>query len=1053
MLNASDLSGVASVATIADILWDDSRDRLFYTTTDGSLRSWNPNTGLIVDNVFIGGTLAGLSFTPDRTELYIAQRDAFDLGTTQFRNTIHNLNIASGSVTDINFIVSEPERGVFNIAVANNGIGLFTPDLSASGRNPFRQIETSNNSISVRSDFPGNPRNEINQLSSLVDSEDGRYIFILEGNTTLAPLHIYDSQSNSFVVRTDSIELGNEGFISGTGSNPGMADISSAANLVVNLTYSALFVLDNQLDGVVDLSAYSSSGKGVVVVFSHDGSKLYFLDPDINSLVVFDTSDWSVIGGYEIQSILQFLFNTNTLFTDDSDRIVVIETSTGFEVVDLNFAAPPTGTATASDDKLFGMAAGDIIDGLDGNDLIAGLEGDDTILGGAGNDLLHGAAGSDSIVGGSEDDWITAGTGDDFVDGGPGADTLDGGAGVDTLSFASAVGPITALLTAGTSSGATVDVFKNFEIVQGSSFDDSIAGVDGLDDSLHGGSGNDTLTGMGGFDSLSGDDGNDSLNGGTFPDTLSGGDGDDTLLGGSGNDLLRPGNGDDSADGGGGNDSIRGGAGLDTILGGDGNDTVHGLGDADSIVGDAGIDILHGGTGIDTMRGGTELDVLFGDGGNDVLRGESGNDYIEGNDGNDSIVGGTFNDTLKGGIGNDTVEGNAGNDILEGNDGDDSLIGGTGADTLVGFKGFDTLLGRSGSDILVGMGQHDSIDGAGGNDLVFLGYGTDTALGGNGNDTINGLNGTDHISGDAGNDVLNGEQGNDTLIGGADDDVLNGGTENDLYIWNAGDGRDSIFDPSGTDTLRITSTSLEGLSQTFGPSSGIETIDHDSGAAFNIVGSAGNDNWTFTGLDLTTVGVIRGGAGNDTLDGTTSGDNLQGNTGADLLVGRQGDDTIIGGAGSDLLIGMGQHDSIEGGGGNDLIFMGFGTDTAIGGTGADTINGLNGTDDLSGNAGADVLNGEQGADTLTGGGGNDTLTGGTQSDLFRFDPDDGSDNITDFENGIDLMEISGSLAISDLTIAQVGANTTIDFGAAGTTVITLNNTQASDIDGADFIFV
>ncbi|MFM9886071.1 MAG: calcium-binding protein, partial [Burkholderiales bacterium] len=80
----------------------------------------------------------------------------------------------------------------------------------------------------------------------------------------------------------------------------------------------------------------------------------------------------------------------------------------------------------------------------------------------------------------------------------------------------------------------------------------------------------------------------------------------------------------------------------------------------------------------------------------------------------------------------------------------------------------------------------DSIDGAGLDDHLY---------GGRGQDLLIGLAGNDYLQGDAGDDVLVGGAGDDTLIGGAGDDkLLDGGLGNDTYIWNAGDGVDTISD-------------------------------------------------------------------------------------------------------------------------------------------------------------------------------------------------------------------------------------------------------------------
>lgn len=52
-------------------------------------------------------------------------------------------------------------------------------------------------------------------------------------------------------------------------------------------------------------------------------------------------------------------------------------------------------------------------------------------------------------------------------------------------------------------------------------------------------------------------------------------------------------------------------------------------------------------------------------------------------------------------------------------------------------------------------------------------------------------------------DSLYGNNGNDKLIGGSGNDYLNGGSGNDTYIFNLGDGADTIEDYAGTDTIKF----------------------------------------------------------------------------------------------------------------------------------------------------------------------------------------------------------------------------------------------------------
>ena len=82
---------------------------------------------------------------------------------------------------------------------------------------------------------------------------------------------------------------------------------------------------------------------------------------------------------------------------------------------------------------------------------------------------------------------------------------------------------------------------------------------------------------------------------------------------------------------------------------------------------------------------------------------------------------------------------------IDGGNGDDNLVGGSGAGTLSGGNGDDTLVGGSGAETLLGGNGGDSIDGNKGNDVAFMGNGGDTFVWdpGDGSDTVEGQNGVD----------------------------------------------------------------------------------------------------------------------------------------------------------------------------------------------------------------------------------------------------------------------------------------------------------------------
>jgi Ca2+-binding RTX toxin-like protein len=106
---------------------------------------------------------------------------------------------------------------------------------------------------------------------------------------------------------------------------------------------------------------------------------------------------------------------------------------------------------TADDDSIDGAGGYDAIYGLDGNDMLHGGIGYARIHGGAGDDLLdvvgggslQGEAGNDTLLGGANYTSLSGGEGDDLLvagaanagmDGGSGNDTLHGGVGSDWLS-------------------------------------------------------------------------------------------------------------------------------------------------------------------------------------------------------------------------------------------------------------------------------------------------------------------------------------------------------------------------------------------------------------------------------------------------------------------------------------------------------------------------------------------------------------------------------------------------------------------------------------------
>jgi Ca2+-binding RTX toxin-like protein len=88
--------------------------------------------------------------------------------------------------------------------------------------------------------------------------------------------------------------------------------------------------------------------------------------------------------------------------------------------------------------------------------------------------------------------------------------------------------------------------------------------------------------------------------------------------------------------------------------------------------------------------------------------------------------------------------------------------------------------------------------------------------------------------------------------------------------------------------------------------------------------------------------------------------------------------------------------------------------SVVGTTAKDVITGTSGNDHLFGGRRGDTIDGGPGDDRIDGGGGKDYLTGGDGADTFVFVADGRNDFIMDFQDGIDLIDLSGYYQINTL---------------------------------------
>ncbi|MBB4268198.1 calcium-binding protein [Roseospira visakhapatnamensis] len=648
--------------------------------------------------------------------------------------------------------------------------------------------------------------------------------------------------------------------------------------------------------------------------------------------------------------------------------------------------------------------------GGDGGDTLRGNDGDNVLSGGAGQDVLTGEAGTDTLSGGRGDDTLIGGAGVNFLSGddgndillaGIGIDHFDGGVGFDTASYQLATAGIVLDLASRESDSQYVagDTFVHVERIVGSDYADVMTGSSS-NNILDGGAGNDTITGG---------DGADTVTGGLGDDNLSGGDGSDTYI-------FNAGDGIDSVKDSGFHDTDR------LVIHG------HAVGDVTvSRVTEGSDDLLLTFAGSsdqitvwNTLNGdnwGTIEEIVFDDGtvwtpadmratllaqeattGDDVIHGFFESETIDGLAGNDVIDGGNGDDTITGGLGDDTITGGGGNDtfVYVRGDGSDTVsdgetFGGT-ADTLrlQGIAVEAVSLSRDGANVTLHIAESTAGAGDGGavsilntldphyergvEQIVFDDGTTWTMqdlrdrllsdVGTEGDDTIEGTDAADVLNGLGGDDVIDGGNGADTITGGTGNDTITGGDGSDTYIFNAGDGIDSVKDSGFHDTDRLV---------IHGHAVGDVTVSRVT---------EGSDDLLLT---------FAGSSDQITVWNTLNGDNW--GTIEEIVF----DDGTVW-TPADMRATLLAQEAT---------------------TGDDVIHGFFESETIDGLAGNDVIDGGNGADTITGGSGNDTITGGDGSDTYIFNAGDGIDSIED--NGFsdtDRLIIRGHAA-EDVIVSRV----------------------------------
>lgn len=386
------------------------------------------------------------------------------------------------------------------------------------------------------------------------------------------------------------------------------------------------------------------------------------------------------------------------------------------------------------------------------------LKNIEDLIGSNFNDVLGVSNTGGQLKGLAGDDVLNGGAGNDLLEGGAGADQLNGGGGVNTASYeASSAGVYVSLATVTAIGGdATGDTFSSIQNLTGSAFGDELAG-DGGANVISTGAGDDWIDATLGADVYNGGAGSDTLDYSAIGSQASSGY-TVSLNVSSGQAVLTTGS----------TSTTQRIAGVEQFLGTPFRDYL-------------------------TSDGGTVGVTLDGDGGGDALLGGTGSDtYV-----------------FDKGYGTTTVsDTNAGSNVVSFKQGitfDDLYASNQNGTFEIGLRG-DTTKIEVGSNFQSGNNVIKTIDLAGAAHVDVTDLDGGNILTDNGDAFVGNPNLRSAIFGYAGNDNINSNNNQVTslgniIAGGLGDDYLYSSTGDDQYLYERGDGFDTIHDAGGRNTI------------------------------------------------------------------------------------------------------------------------------------------------------------------------------------------------------------------------------------------------------------
>jgi len=334
------------LTTRRGMVFDQAGNHLYISTSSGTVQAYNLSTNQFDNTYTIGSSLNGIDIADDDSFLLVAENS---VGLTQ--GTFYRLNLSNGSVTNVNYTRASNEGGAWDVAIGSNGLALITTQFQGSGWVPLRQINLTNNSVSVRSDAPGSGFNgQVDQNTRIARSTDRTRMYLLETNSSDGPVFTYNATTNTFGPAVDidaftysaGAAVNRDGTILGT---------RTSDYPYINATNASLDNASNY--GFIHGFSGMSSG----VAFDAVQDTFYAIGNGGTQIIAFDTNSFQELFRLNIGETVPAdvtQFGTGTLVASQDGQYLALETASGIRLFNVANNIPgPAPTFIDPTDMVF----------------------------------------------------------------------------------------------------------------------------------------------------------------------------------------------------------------------------------------------------------------------------------------------------------------------------------------------------------------------------------------------------------------------------------------------------------------------------------------------------------------------------------------------------------------------------------------------------------------------------------------------------------------------------------------------------------------------------